>query len=220
MEKKKIKFGLAGFGVLVVIATGLVFMLGRSRPEEPLNVPQRERILKAEVEDCRLEVETNFRKFEVETNIGKVYPRIECFEPFHRTVSGSDRFLAFEDLSGGVDRTVEVYSVDKKDAVRLEVLGTSRIMDMKFGGGDVLLILHGYPDVYDRQFLARYDVAGLFSEYPENVRLDGGYFANVKLRKQVTSLPPKGENYARIEVGEKGVELYGESGDLLKKVEL
>lgn len=220
MDQKKIKIGLIGLGVVIVVGTLAYLFLGGPEEKEPVTVPQREMIMSAEVDDCTLRVKTNFKSFTVETNIGELYPRIDCFDPFHKAVSSSGRYLAYQDISGGVDSVVEVYSVDKGKSVRLDVLGTSQIFDMEFGSGERLFVLNGYEGIYDEQYLIAYDVGGLFSEYPENVRIDGNYFTNVKRYLEQFSLPEKGENYREVKLENGLVKLFGESGDLLEEIEL
>lgn len=220
MKRKVLKMGLLLLGALMVGGVLAGVFLFKLEEGEPVNVPQRERILSSSVKDCILRVETSVRERRIETNIGDLYPRIDCFAPFVRALSLSGRYLAYRDISGGVDSTVEVYSADNSDTVRLDVLGTSGIFDMAFAPGERLLVLNGYEGIYDEQYLRIYQVGALFSKYPDNVKIDGRYFTDIKAHSETRSLPDKGEDYEEIKVTGKTVKLYGESGDLLKELEI
>ncbi|MBU0650130.1 hypothetical protein KJ605_01970 [Patescibacteria group bacterium] len=78
------------------------------------------------------------------------------------SVSPSGRYVAFEDLSGGLDSVIRVYSLDQNGITTLYVDGTSTIMDLVFMPGDVLVVMSGYPSVLNEQWLTAYEVYPIY----------------------------------------------------------
>lgn len=90
-------------------------------------------------------------------------------------ISDSGKFFVFEDLSGGVDLWVRIFSVKTKTIDTLGVWGTSWLLDLEFLPNDKLAILSGYPEIPQEQWLSVINLPALYEKYPDTID-EHGYF--------------------------------------------
>lgn len=92
-----------------------------------------------------------------------------CLENPNVKISSSGKYLAFEDVTGGIDSTVKIYSLELNKVTILYVLGTSTIFDFTFLDNDELAVLSGYPGIYDEQWLRVTNIKKLYGDYENNI---------------------------------------------------
>lgn len=223
------KYVLIAFIAAVLMGIGIVLYIDYSVKilgpfEIEIEPKVEEKIISSEVtvDKCRLKVVTTKREIFLETNIGIDLPEIRCYQFLLNKVSSSGEYMAFQDLSGGVDSMIQVFSIKHQDTVLLDVYGTSDIFDIIFLPDDRLAILHGYRGLYDEQYLKIYDIAGLFANYPDNIDQRYNYFTNIAEYSKSFVLPDVGKNYFSLYLGEEYLEIHGTPGseDVLFKFDI
>jgi hypothetical protein len=220
---KKHLFLLLSSLVLLALLPTLILRILETRllPPKKINLQTiQEKIISSEVTyDCQIKVKTDKKEFFLPTNLD--VEKIKCYQFVLSTVSPSGNFLAYEDISGGVDSMVWIYSLEEDARLQLDVLGTSAIKDILFDKDDRLIVLNGYDE--EMSFRV-YDIPGLFKGYPGNVDtrynifLDGDFMKYTK-----THILPKGYDFNRLKVDEDLLYIYvppGVSEEPLQKLEL
>ncbi|MFV1917336.1 MAG: hypothetical protein ACC618_02550 [Patescibacteria group bacterium] len=163
--------------------------------------------------DCRLKIITSERELFINTGFGLGVETSRCSRNTRSVISPLGQFVVFEDISGGLDTTLRVYSLNHNDTVQLDVFGTSSIFDFAFLAGNRLGALYGYKDIYDEQFLRIYDITGLFRNYPGNVHKKYHYFVNMDpFYIKTITLSNVGKNYSSLSVSEEKLKIFGEAG--------
>lgn len=116
--------------------------------------------------DCHLQVSTSSQIIDF-PKPDYSSPQIKCISGQKVAVSANNRYLAYEDIVGGIDSIVYIFSIGFDRPLYLNVYGTSSIYDLLFVGTD-LFILNGYPDTQDEHYLSVYDIDGIFNNISEN----------------------------------------------------
>jgi hypothetical protein len=176
-----------------------------------------EKIVASEVtvKDCKIKITTNKREFLVDTEIGNLNPNERCYQYLLNQVSPSGKYVVFQDLSGGIDSALRVYSLENDSTRWLTVLGTSSIFDFGFQPNtDRIFIFNGYSGLYDEFYLGYEEVAELFKadclfrpDVPNWIpsqdcqKYSGGI-----------ALPNIGKNYHAFAISEDSIKLYGDGG--------
>ncbi len=217
---------------LVILLFSLVFLAllptlilrvleTRLLPPKKINPPAiQERMISSEITyDCRIKVKTDKKEFFLPTNFDSEISR--CYQFVLSVISPSGKFLAYEDISGGVDSMVWIYSLEVNARLQLDVLGTSTIKDMLFDKNDRLIVLNGY----EKEMSFRvYDIPNLFKGYPDNVDTRYNIFLGsdfIKFTK--THILPTGYDFNRLRVDDALLYIYvppGVSEEPLQKLEL
>src|SRR3989344_7658429 len=158
-----------------------------------LDGSEEEKIVSAEYTyDCKVEVVTNKASYFVDTAYLKSGTGLtNCSGYDYAVVSPSGKYVAYQDISGGIDSMVKIYSVERKEAFQLYVYGTSTVYDMLFLPDDSLVVLNGYPE---ETYANVYDIALLFSDYPNDLDTQYKYFNDLNNHTKPLLLPTKG-NY-------------------------
>lgn len=213
-----LSFGLI---LLVLLPTLILRVLEtRLRPAVKTSQQTQEKMISSAVTyDCQVEVKTNKREFSLPTNLSS--GSFKCHQFFLSAVSPTGKFLAHQDLSGGVDSMVRIYSLKENDTLQLDVLGTSEIADMLFTKDDKLVVLNGY----EKEMSFRvYDIPGLFRGYPNNVDRRYNLFMGSDFAKYTkTHILPTGYDFNRLEVDDTFLYIYvppGISEEPLQKIDL
>lgn len=159
----------------------------------------REKIIKVEQvpNQCKIKIITSEKELFSETNL---YRSGVICQSFLTSISPSGQFLAYQDLSGGVDSMVGIYWVKENSNFVLGIYGTAQIFDFLFLPGDKLAVLYGYKGIYDQQYLVTYNVAGLFKTYPTGLHPSYKMFTNLDKYSKVINLPDLGNDYLRLTV--------------------
>lgn len=123
-------------------------------------------------------------------------------------ISDSRKYMIFQDVSGGVDSEIRIYSIEQNAINTLDIFGTSLILDMEFIVNDKALILNGYPDIPDEQWLISYDIPALYQDYQTNVDKYGNLWAAGKYEKRLPIRPVEGNYFDIVEMGKK-VSVFG-----------
>lgn len=133
-------------------------------------------IKKVKFDNCEIEILSSDGKNYVigEISGGGKDGTVCLTEPKYQ-ISDSGKYLVFEDLSGGVDLWVRVFSVTTKTIDTLAVWGTSWLLDLEFLPNDKLAILSGYPEIPQEQWLSVINLPALYEKYPDTID-DNGYF--------------------------------------------
>lgn len=189
-----------------------------------------ERIVAADMsETCKIEVMTSKNNYTIETSLRTVNPQRRCLMYNEETASlQTDKnvyfpaytkynsFIAFEDISGGVDTQVRMVAF--KDQIlttdNIEVLGTSKIYQMVFLDTGKLLVLTGFEGEKTNQSLIVYDVPGLYEQYPNNKAKDVDLFTNLQTYKKTIHLPNT-DIVSGLAVIDGTVIISGKSGEVL-----
>jgi len=183
----------------------------------PTSAPKKqltsEKIISSEVtvEECKIKLNTTKGEVFLDTNFLKFNPQTKCYQLLNR-VSPSGKYVVFQDISGGVDSMLKVYSLEHNDTIQLDVFGTSQIFDIAFLPDDRLIALYGYKGIYKEQYLKIFDLPGLFSAYPLNIDKQYKCFTNlIQYSKEIT-LPDIGKDYSSLSVVDGKLRIYGAGG--------
>lgn len=221
-KKRKQNINITAIVVLVLIFGVAVFVQISLKSGSSAN-----KIISSEVtvEGCKIKVVTDKGELFLETEIGKIYPESKCYQFLQNITSPSGRFVVFEDLSGGLDTQLRVYTLRNKNnqSHNLEVLGTSRIFSLLFIDSDKLAVLSGYEGMYSEQALFVYDLPGLYKNYPANLGQGVDLFTNVNQYKKIQTLEDIGKDYASMAVSEGKLKIYGTPGigsEVLKEFDI
>ncbi|HAI62767.1 MAG: hypothetical protein UU64_C0003G0073 [candidate division WWE3 bacterium GW2011_GWF2_41_45] len=165
------------------------------------------KITSASFEDCKVSITdiSGERYF-----IGKLSTKADsaktCAKGSRFTISDSGKYLVFEDLSGGVDLWIRIYSIDKNIINTLAVWGTNNLLDIEFLSNDKLMLFSGHSDIPDEQQLKLFDVPGIYANYSlisdtNRLRTDK-YEGNLDVRNV------SGDFFDVVEIGDK-VSVFG-----------
>lgn len=128
------------------------------------------KILKAEFIDCTVSIYLDSgEKLEIGNLNGSGMKNPPCLVNTSYKVSSSGKYMAFEDVSGGLDSTIRIFSLTQNIITTLYVGGTSTIMDYTFLPGGSLAVLSGYPNIFEEQWLTIYNVQSLYEDYKNNI---------------------------------------------------
>jgi hypothetical protein len=135
--------------------------------------------------------------------------QIDCIlNPKHQ-ISTSGKYLIFEDVSGGVDLWIRVYSIEAEQINTLGVLGTSSLLDLEFLDNDQVALLAGYPDIPNEQNLVIYDLPKLYKDYPNNLDEYGYFMYNLEASKKTLPIRPLAGNHFDLTKDSERLYLYG-----------
>lgn len=178
----------------------------------PTKQPTTDKIISSEVtvEDCKIKVVTTKGEIFLDTQFLEFYPQTRCYQFVLNDVSPSGKYIVFQDISGGLDSMLRVYSLEHNDTIVLDVFGTSNIFDISFLPDDKLISLYGYKGIYKEQYLKVFDLSGLFGSYPSNVNKHK-YFTTNQYSKNIT-LPDIGRDYFSLSVSDGKLKIYGTGG--------
>lgn len=180
----------------------------------PTEQQTTEKIISSEVtvEACKIKVNTTKGEFFLNTNFLEFGPQTRCYQFLLNRVSPSGKYVVFQDISGGVDSMLRVYSLEHNDTIQLDVFGTSEIFDISFLPNDKLIALYGYRGPDKEQYLKVFDLPGLFIAYPSNIDKQYKYFTNLAQYSKNITLPRIGKNYFSLTTTEGKLKIYGTGG--------
>src|SRR3989344_5453016 len=137
---------------------------------------------------CEVKIVTNKKTYVEKTGYSGI--SISCNNKEERLkgleISPSKKYAAFQDISGGIDSMVKIFSAEYKRAFQLYVYGTSIIYGVEFLPEDKLLVLNGYPQ---EPYLTVYDIEKLFADYPNDIDTTYWYFKDVSKHSKSFQLP-------------------------------
>lgn len=209
-------FGLGGY-YLEKQSTVLLQDLGRKQNRPTLSpvTPDGEKIIASEVtlEGCKIKVTTNKREIFLNTSFLESNPQTKCYQFVLNPISPSGKYVAFQDISGGLDSQIRIYSLDHNKDISLDVLGSSTIKYVDFLPDDRLAVINGYFGYFGKEWLGQwlriYDTPNLFNKYPDNVDQQYNYFKLSDDSLVVVDLPDKGVDYTSFSVDGKTIKLFG-----------
>lgn len=187
----------------------------QNRPTPSSATADGERIIASEVtvEGCKIKVTTNKREIFLNTSFLESNPQTKCYQFVLNPVSPSGKYVVFQDISGGLDSQIRVYSVGNNKDVYLDVLGSSTIKYMDFLPDDRLAVINGYFGYFGKEWLGQwlriYDIPSLFNNYPNSVDSQYNYFKLSDGNPTVVDLPDKGVDYASFSIDGRTIKLFG-----------
>lgn len=206
-------------GVLNILdsdITNLPRELTKSIPSSlPLPKLGNDEILSADQIGCDIfiETKTGFSK-KIATLQTTQDSQKKCSQNIKIDISYSGKYLAFEDILGGIDSVLKLYSIDLDQTTILEVLGTSDIFDFVFTVNDKLALVSGYRDKFDEQWLNVYDINSLYSNYSQNLLSSEGlyedYFDTTNFKEKL-ELENIGKNYIGLDIEGNTLVVYSEN---------
>ncbi|MBU4338735.1 hypothetical protein KKB43_05750 [Patescibacteria group bacterium] len=216
--------GMAIIAAVVVIASTIAVIKYRETPRvvKPVTVvapkltsqPTTDKIISSEatVEGCKIKINTTKGDIFLNTEYSEFSPETKCYQFLLNIVSPSGKYVVFQDISGGLDSALRIYSLEHNENIQLNVLGTSNIFDIVFLPDDKLISLSGYKGNFSEQFLSVYDISGLFISYPSNINKEFKYFTNLNSYERIITLPDTGKDYSSLSVSEGILKIYGTGG--------
>ncbi len=134
-------------------------------------------------------------------------------------ISPSGYFLAYSDMSGGVDSVLKLYSAKHDEAFTLGVFGTSEIFDTLFLPNEKLAMLGGYPGLPAEQTLTLYDIPKIIQKIPGN--LDEYHYIRLSAgdTKQLP-LPKSTQDFDRFSLTTDTLQVLGKNSEVLAAFKL
>lgn len=137
-------------------------------------------ISEAEMVDCDIFIKStngnDYRIFGLESLGGT---EKNCIKNPHYAISKSGDFFVFENVSGGVDTVIQIFSTKTKVVNTLFVLGPSvYLTEIIFLENNVLETRTKNVDSQE-EVSSKYDIDKLYSNFPNNVN-EYGYFTDIK----------------------------------------
>lgn len=231
-EKPKVNYLVIGIVVLVcfiVFGLGGYYLGKQSTMPPPSSLAvDGEKIIASEVtlEGCKIKVTTNKREIFLNTSFLESNPQTKCYQFVLNLVSPSGKYVVFQDISGGLDSQIRVYSLGHNKDIALDVLGSSTIKYMGFLPDDRLAAINGYFGYFGKEWLGQwlriYDIPSLFNSYPDTVDSQYNYFKLSDDNLAVVDLPDKGTDYASFSVDGRTIKLFGpgDSGTVIYSLNL
>jgi len=181
---------------------------------KPTKQSTTEKIISSEVtvEGCRIKVDTTKGKVFLNTNFLEFNPQTKCYQFVLNSVSPSGKYVVFQDIAGGGDSMLRVYSLEYNDVIQLDVFGTSDIFDISFLPDDRLIALYGHKGLYKEQYLKVFDLPGLFIAYPSDIDKQYKYFTNLVQYSKNITLPDVGKDYFSLLVSDGKLKICRTSG--------
>jgi hypothetical protein len=165
-------------------------------------------------EDCKITVTSTEKKYEVSTGLAGGMD-FKCTPSLIDKISSTGKFLAYEDMSGGVDSVMALFTIDYGKSVTLGVWGTSSIMDYIFLPDDRLVAINGYPDIFDEQWLTLFDLPKIFENFSSNFN-EHLYLTPINPTYESTiQLPNAGQTHSKLSFSNGLVQTKSKDGRLL-----
>lgn len=121
-----------------------------------------------------------------------------CIKNPEFSISESRQYLIFEDVSGGIDLALKIFSTETKVVNTLNILGTSSLLKTKFLYNDKLVIYSGYKDAPPEQWVNIYDIPEIYNNYKSNVSKYGYLELNDASVKKLDITPATGSYFELI----------------------
>lgn len=213
MQANKLFPIIISASIIFIVAFALLFgnkINSSTNYKETTGKPTPEKIVSSEITyDCKIKLTTNQKELYLPTNFDP--KNSKCYQFVLNEVSPSGKYAAFEDVSGGLDSAIKLYSLELNDTFQLDVLGTSNIGDMVYLPNDSLVVLNGYVG---EMYIRIYDIEGLFKEYPNNIDKQYKYFYGSSFTKypKVINLPSDGKYYHTLSFTDGKLKIYGTQG--------
>lgn len=157
--------------------------------------------------DCTIFVKTLTKEFPIGKLEDSGGDSPKCIANPKYEISKSGKYLIYEDISGGVDLAIKIYSLDINKTNTFAVWGTSSLLDIEFLKDDRLILWSGYPDIPAEQYAAIYDLKSLYENYNSNVDENG--YLKIEDYKNIIALTPAEGKYFKIDVKGNKAYLYG-----------
>ncbi len=130
-------------------------------------------------QDCSIVIKTSQSNIRLITGFGQS-KNSRCYQFAYIRTSPSGQFVAFQDLSGGIDSKISLYSLERKSTFGLGVYGTSNVFGLEFLPNDKLAVLTGYKDTTTpEESLTIFDIPTIISHisanFPNPENLYGSY---------------------------------------------
>lgn len=131
-----------------------------------------------------------------------------CIKNPEFSISESGQYLIFEDISGGIDLAIKIFSTETKVLDTLDVLGTSSLLAAEFLYNDKLVIYNGYKGIPDEQWVNVYDIPKIYQDYKNNVTEYGYLEFNDSTLKRL-EIKPENASYFEITSDREKLTIYG-----------
>jgi hypothetical protein len=192
-----------------------------TNPPIPKTSTPSEKITSAYLsDDCKITVASSEKNYEVATGLAGGMS-FKCIPSSIGKISPSGKFLAYEDVSGGIDSVMALFTIEYGRNVTLGVWGTSTIMDYIFLPDDRFITINGYPDIFDEQWLSVFELPKIFSDFSNNFNEEYFYLSpSNPTYKYTIQLPNVGETHRKISFLNDMVQTKSENGNLLVQYNL
>lgn len=177
MKENRLSYIQALLLILLIASLSMLLLLYLLNPKN-VEVPQNKeqmtqadlKILNLEIVDCTIHL---FLTSQKRIKIGEMFnsgmENPKCLKDARHSVSESGNYAAFEDISGGIDSAIRIYSIEQINITTLDVLGTSKIQDLVFLPGDLIAVLLSSPSISDKQWITLYNIPQIYAKYKENL---------------------------------------------------
>ncbi|MBI4058425.1 hypothetical protein HY408_01525 [Candidatus Gottesmanbacteria bacterium] len=204
------------FALLFITTVGW-YALNSAQPPQEINPPisspnsrasgkpgvsfGAEKMVSSEVTDrCQIRITTNQgREFYLNTAYETTDTNnSRCYQFLLNKISPSGDFLVYQDISGGVDSQLSVYTILNRnnEGHNLRVFGSATIKEIEFLPDDKLVALIGIAGDSQTWSLFSMDLAKLYEEYPKNYGKDNiNLFTDTQSVEKLTNLPDKKKDY-------------------------
>ena len=171
-------------------------------------------------EDCKITITSSEKDYEVSTGLAGGM-NFKCTPSAIGNISPSGKFLAYEDVDGGIDSDMALFTLDYGKRVTLGVWGTSTIMDYIFLPDDKFVAINGYPDIFNEQWLSLFDLPSIFSDFSNNFNDEYYYLMpSNPTYKSTVRLPNVGRTHRKLSFSDNMIQTKSENERLLVQYEL
>ena len=129
------------------------------------NIPSG-KITSASFENCKVSItDTSGERYFIGSVASDDIPTKKCTKVPRFAISDSGKYMVFEDVSGGVDLWIRIYSIEKNKINTLAVWGTSSLLDIEFLANDKLMLFSGHAEISDEQGVGLFDIPAIYTNY-------------------------------------------------------
>ncbi len=177
-----------------------------SLPEITENTPSG-KITSASFENCKVSItDTSGERYFIGRVTGDDIPTKKCTKTPRFAISDSGKYMVFEDVSGGVDLWIRIYSIEKNKINTLAVWGTSSLLDIEFLANDKLMLFSGHAEIPDEQGIGLFDIPAIYTNY--SLISDTDYLETDKYESDLDVRDVSGDFFDIVEIGNK-VNVFG-----------
>ena len=148
--------------------------------------PTKLKIIGADfTENCQIRIKTTKKDYTIHTGYENTVAG-RCYQYAQLRISPSGQYVAFQDISGGIDSKVSLYVLSHDKAYGLGVYGTSNIFGIEFLPDDRLILSNGYKDTQPpEQALIILDIPEIVKVLPNT---DTEWYTNQKIYSFIKNL--------------------------------
>jgi len=176
--------------------------------------PEKSKIVAADfTENCQILIKTtNNKDYTIHTGYEDAGAG-RCYQYAQLRISPFGQYIAYEDISGGIDSKISLYVLLHDKSYGLGVYGTSNIFGIEFLPDDRLIVYNGFKDTQPpEQNLAILNIAEMVKELPA----DAEWYTNKKFDSYIKHLDLTGldQVYEFLVITDKDVQIKDAQGKI------